>query len=298
MTESNPIRIARTRQELIDWRNDMAMAGKTVGLVPTMGALHDGHLSLIELALEHADVAAASIFVNPAQFAPNEDFESYPRAEDSDLQKLADAGCSLAYCPAPSEIYPPGDRTRVLVTEMSHVLEGAFRPHFFEGVATVVSRLFVHVRPDVSVFGEKDYQQLQILRRMTTDLGFATQIVGGPTIRETDGLAMSSRNAYLSEAERKQAASIYAALSAAKTAIEAGTPIEYALDKAHEALGAAGFRSIDYVSACDAHTLEPFEHGNAPPGRDGRLLLAAWMGTTRLIDNLAFRREASGADAG
>lgn len=282
--------IGRTRAELADWRERNRRDGKTVGFVPTMGALHDGHLSLIKLALEHADVAAASIFVNPAQFAPNEDFDTYPRAEDSDLEKLAQAGCSFAYCPAPSEIYPPGDRTRVLVTEMSHILEGAYRPHFFEGVATVVSRLFVHMRPDVAVFGEKDYQQLQILRRMTTDLGFDTKIIGAPTVREADGLAMSSRNAYLSTEERTQAAAIYKALQMAKTEIESGTPIGYALDQAHQTLNEAGFRSIDYISACDAQTLEPFEDEKAPRDRDGRLLLAAWMGTTRLIDNLAFKR--------
>lgn len=271
----------------------MTRAGKRVGFVPTMGALHDGHLSLIKLAQADADEVVASIFVNPAQFGPNEDFETYPRAEVSDLNKLAAAGCALAYCPAPTEIYPPGDRTRVLVTEMSHILEGAYRPHFFEGVATVVSRLFVHVRPDIAVFGEKDYQQLQILRRMTTDLGFATRVLGGPTVREADGLAMSSRNAYLSTDERRQAAAIFAALSAAKAAIEGGAPIEYSLDKAHEALSSAGFSSIDYISACDAHSLVPFDPGKAPIDREGRLLLAAWMGATRLIDNLAFRRIAA-----
>ena len=292
MSDSNLPRIARTRAEIAAWREEMSRAGKRVGFVPTMGALHDGHLSLVKLALQQADVVAASIFVNPAQFAPNEDFDTYPRAEDSDLQKLASAGCSLAYCPTPNEIYPPGDRTRVLVTEMSHILEGAFRPHFFEGVATVVSRLFVHVRPDIAVFGEKDYQQLQILRRMTKDLGFSTEVLGGQTVRESDGLAMSSRNAYLSAQEREQASAIYTALSAAKAAIEGGTPIKYALDKAHEALNAAGFRSIDYIAACDAFTLEAIEDEKAPLDRDGRLLLAAWMGSTRLIDNLAFRREA------
>lgn len=290
MTESNRPRIGRTRAEMSAWRDEMRRAGKTMGFVPTMGALHDGHLSLIRLALEHADVVAASIFVNPAQFAPNEDFSTYPRAEDSDLDKLASAGCMFAYCPDPNEIYPPGDRTRVLVTEMSHILEGAYRPHFFEGVATVVSRLFVHVLPDVAVFGEKDYQQLQVIRRMTTDLGFPTQIIGGVTVREDDGLAMSSRNAYLSQEERAQAAAIFKALSTAKTEIESGTPIKYALDKAHAALSEAGFRSIDYIAACDAHTLEPFDQEKAPEGRDGRLLLAAWMGTTRLIDNLPFHR--------
>lgn len=292
MNESNLPNIARTRSEVAAWRDEMARAGKRVGFVPTMGALHDGHLSLVRLALEHCDVVAASIFVNPAQFAPNEDFATYPRAEDSDLQKLASAGCTFAYCPTPNEIYPPGDRTRVLVTEMSHILEGAFRPHFFEGVATVVSRLFVHVRPDVAVFGEKDYQQLQILKRMTKDLGFLTEVIGGPTVREADGLAMSSRNAYLSPGERQQAAAIYKALDTAKTQIESGTPIAYALDKAHSALNEAGFRSIDYITACDASTLETFDEEKAPLDRDGRLLLAAWMGTTRLIDNLAFRRTA------
>lgn len=293
MTDHKRPQIARTRAELASWREEMARTGKTVGFVPTMGALHDGHLSLVKLALESSDVVAASIFVNPAQFAPNEDFATYPRAEDSDLEKLASAGCTLAYCPDPKEIYPPGDRTRVFVTEMSHTLEGAFRPHFFEGVTTVVSRLFVHVRPDIAVFGEKDYQQLQIIRRMTIDLGFGTKVVGGETIRETDGLAMSSRNEYLSPEERQQAAAIYKALSRAKQEIEQGTPIKFSLDRAHVALSEAGFRSIDYIAACDAHTLEEFNQEKAPEDRDGRLLLAAWMGTTRLIDNLAFRRNST-----
>src|SRR5262245_60438520 len=163
-----------------------------------MGALHAGHTSLIRIGLEKADVAASSIFVNPTQFAAHEDLATYPRSEESDLEKLAEAGCSFCYCPLASEIYPPGDTTRVIVRDLSHMLEGEVRPHFFEGVASVVSRLFLHVSPDVAVFGEKDYQQLLVIRRMTQDLGFPIEIIGGPTMREADGLAMSSRNAYLS----------------------------------------------------------------------------------------------------
>ncbi len=157
----------------------MRAAGKRVAFAPTMGALHDGHVSLIRLGLAHADVAASSIFVNPAQFSASEDFSTYPRAEQADLDALAEAGCSFCYCPSPTEMYPAGDSTRILVKDLSHILEGEVRPHFFEGVASVVARLFLHVGPDVGVFGEKDYQQLLVIRRMVQDLGFPIEILAG-----------------------------------------------------------------------------------------------------------------------
>ncbi len=255
-----------------------------------MGALHPGHVSLIKIGLEKADVAASSIFVNPTQFAAHEDLATYPRTEESDLQQLADAGCSFCYCPSPSEMYPPGDSTRVVVKDLSHILEGEVRPHFFEGVASVVSRLFLHVSPDVAVFGEKDYQQLLVIKRMTQDLGFGIEILGGPTVREGDGLAMSSRNAYLSADERAKAVAIYHAMTTAAARIEAGERISATAEDTQQALTSAGFTSVDYVAVRRADTLAPFGGDTAPAGVTGRLLIAARLGKTRLIDNVGFVR--------
>lgn len=255
-----------------------------------MGALHDGHVSLIKIGLEKADVAASSIFVNPTQFAAHEDLATYPRAEDSDLQKLEAAGCSFCYCPSPAEMYPAGDSTRVVVKDLSHILEGEVRPHFFEGVASVVSRLFLHVSPDVAVFGEKDYQQLLVIKRMTHDLGFGIEIIGGPTMREADGLAMSSRNSYLNAEQRGQAVAVSRVMFATAAKLEAGEPIRAATDAAKAELMAAGFASIDYVEARRADTLAPFGADTCPAGTSGRLLVAARLGKTRLIDNVGFVR--------
>lgn len=291
MPKRNGLVVARTRAEAKDWHRAMRAQGKRIAFAPTMGALHDGHLSLIRIGLEKADVAASSIFVNPTQFAAHEDLATYPRAEESDLQKLAAAGCSFCYCPSPSEMYPPGDSTRVSVKDLSHILEGEVRPHFFEGVASVVSRLFLHVAPDVAVFGEKDYQQLLVIKRMTQDLGFGIEICGGPTLREPDGLAMSSRNAYLSADERGRAAAVYQALTAAAARIEAGDRISAAAEEAQQTLISAGLTSVDYVAARRADTLAPFGGDTAPAGVTGRLLIAARMGKTRLIDNMAFARK-------
>lgn len=268
----------------------MRAAGKRIAFVPTMGALHEGHLSLIRIGLQKADVVASSIFVNPTQFAANEDLATYPRAEDSDLQKLDAAGCAFCYCPTPSEMYPAGDSTRVKVKDLSHFLEGEVRPHFFEGVASVVSRLFLHVAPDVAVFGEKDYQQLLVIRRMTLDLGFPIEIVGGPTLREEDGLAMSSRNAYLDAEQRTRAAQLSRVMRETAVRLEAGESIRGVTKDACDELLGAGFASVDYVEARRADTLAPFGSDTAPPGASGRLLIAARMGTTRLIDNMGFVR--------
>jgi pantoate--beta-alanine ligase len=283
--------IARTRKEARDWREAMRASGKRVAFAPTMGALHAGHVSLLKLGLERADVAASSIFVNPTQFAANEDFSTYPRNEQRDLDALADAGCSFVYCPGPTEMYPAGDSTRVLVKDLSHILEGEVRPHFFEGVASVVSRLFLHIAPDVGVFGEKDYQQLLVIKRMTQDLGFPIEIIGAPTIREADGLAMSSRNAYLSVEERLQAVEVSRVMNEAAGALEAGQPIRATTEAAKARLMAAGFASVDYVEARRADTLAPFGSDAAPAGCVGRLLVAARLGKTRLIDNMGFTRK-------
>jgi len=282
--------VARTRGEARDWYKSQRAAGKRIAFAPTMGALHDGHVSLIKIGLEKADVAASSIFVNPTQFAAHEDLATYPRAEDSDLQKLEAAGCSFCYCPSPAEIYPAGDSTRVVVKDLSHILEGEVRPHFFEGVASVVNRLFLHVSPDVAVFGEKDYQQLLVIKRMTHDLGFDIEIIGGPTRREADGLAMSSRNAYLNAEQRAQAVAVSRVMFAAAAKLEAGEPIRAATDAAKAELLASGFASIDYVEARRADTLAPFGAETCPAGTSGRLLVAARLGKTRLIDNVGFVR--------
>lgn len=247
-----------------------------------MGALHEGHLSLVKLAKKSCERVVVSIFVNPEQFAEGEDMETYPRDEKSDLGKLSDCDCDLVYTPQLEDMYPQGSVTNVRVEELSDRLEGLHRPHFFYGVTTVVARLFIHAQPDVAVFGEKDFQQLQIIRRMTIDLGFNTKIIGAPTIRSSNGLALSSRNAYLSDQERSKAIEMYNTLAAAKQGIEAGKPINEIVDEAVENLAAHGFGPIDYVEAIDSHTLLPLDKS----GQQGRLVTAAWLGKTRLIDNL------------
>ncbi len=282
--------VARTRAEARAWSADMRRRGLRTAYVPTMGALHDGHLSLVRMGLERADAVIASIFVNPTQFSANEDFSTYPRDEGRDLALLAGAGCTMCYCPSAPEIYPPGDTTRVLVRDLSHILEGEIRPHFFEGVATVVSRLFIHLTPDVAIFGEKDFQQLLVIKRMTQDFGLPVEVVGAPTARDADGLAMSSRNAYLSAEERGRADAVYAAMTACAERIEAGASLREATETARKDILAAGFSSIDYVEARRADTLAPFGSECAPAGVGGRLLVAARLGKTRLIDNMAFQR--------
>jgi pantoate--beta-alanine ligase len=285
-----PITIARTRAEAKDWYRSQRAAGKRIAFAPTMGALHDGHISLIRLGLEKADVACSSIFVNPTQFAAHEDLATYPRDEEGDLRKLAEAGCTLCYCPSASEMYPPGDSTRVVVKDLSHILEGDVRPHFFEGVASVVSRLFLHLCPDVAVFGEKDYQQLLVIRRMTQDMGFGIEILGGPTIREADGLAMSSRNTYLTPEERVKAVDVSRVMRETALRLEAGGSIRQAAEAAKAELMAAGYASVDYVEARRADTLAPFGMESAPEGISGRVLVATRLGKTRLIDNMGFVR--------
>lgn len=276
-----------------DLRRELAvhrLAGRTIGFVPTMGALHDGHISLVEKAREASDITVASIFVNPTQFAPGEDLDTYPRTEEADIGKLRSVGCDIVYLPTVEEMYPDGSLTNIRVEGMSDLLDGIFRPHFFYGVATVVARLFVHVQPNVAVFGQKDYQQLQIIRRMVRDLGFPIEVLGGETFRDRDGLAQSSRNTYLSRDERGKANVISASLHRAACRIEAGVSIADALDEARTRINQAGFKKLDYVSAVDPATLEDLSDDPVPSGFEGRILAAAWMGRTRLIDNLGFKR--------
>lgn len=284
-----PLRI-RTLSALRETLAAYRRAGRSIGFVPTMGALHDGHVSLVEQARTQTDITVVSIFVNPTQFAPGEDLETYPRTEEADIARLAAVGTDIVYLPSVEEMYPDGSVTNVRVEELSDLLDGQHRPHFFYGVATVVARLFVHVQPDLAVFGEKDYQQLQIIRRMVRDLGFPIDIIGGETVRDADGLAQSSRNAYLQPDERAKANVMSAALHRAGCRIAAGLSVADALDEARKRIMAAGFDQLDYVTAVDPMTLQDLPGSAIPEGYEGRILGAAWMGKTRLIDNMGFKR--------
>jgi len=256
--------------------------GKSLALVPTMGALHAGHLALVDEAKRHADNVAATIFVNPLQFGANEDFGRYPRQEEEDADMLERAGCDLLWLPQPDEIYPAGFSTTISVEGLSDRWEGEARPGHFGGVATVVAKLLCAIRPDIAVFGEKDFQQLAVIRRMTQDLQLGVEILGLPTIRDADGLALSSRNAYLSADERERAVELPRALKDAASQIRSGASVSEVLVGAIERLKAAGFAKIDYVALVNALTLEPLEKPEGPM----RLIAAATIGTTRLIDNL------------
>lgn len=255
-------------------------AGERVALVPTMGALHSGHMALVDAARRAADRVVVSIFVNPTQFGPNEDFARYPRKEAQDSRMLAGAGVDLLWMPPVEVMYPAGFATTVTVGGVSEVLDGISRPTHFAGVATVVLKLFNQVAPDVALFGEKDWQQLAVIRRLATDLNLAVEIQGVPTQREDDGLALSSRNAYLMPDERARAVALPRALGVAERTIARGGDADAALAQARDSLAAAGFE-VDYVALADAETL-----GAPEPGRPLRLLAAARMGTTRLIDNI------------
>ncbi len=255
--------------------------GHRLALVPTMGALHAGHMALVEEARRQADRVVATIFVNPLQFGAGEDLERYPRPEEEDVRALEEAGCDLLWMPTPEQMYPPGFATSVSVSALSSRWEGEARPGHFEGVATAVAKLLSVIRPEVAVFGDKDFQQLAVIRRMVLDLGLGASVVGVPIVRDDDGLALSSRNAYLTAGERRRAVTLPQALQRAVLAIESGIAVREALDQAEQALSAAGFSKVDYVALVDASTLEPLD---APAGRM-RLIAAATIGSTRLIDN-------------
>ncbi len=257
--------------------------GARIALVPTMGALHAGHIALIEAAKLVADTVVASIFVNPLQFAPGEDLARYPRRELQDARMLADAGCALLWMPGVDDMYPAGFATTISVGGVSEGLDGAARPGHFDGVATVVAKLFNQVAPNVALFGEKDFQQLAVIRRMVTDLNLPIEIVGVPTQREDDGLALSSRNIYLAPEDRARAIALPRALGVAARVISQGGDAAAALATARDALLAGGFDSVDYVELVDAETLAPLPD----PARPRRLLAAARIAGTRLIDNIA-----------
>ncbi|MDQ3245586.1 MAG: pantoate--beta-alanine ligase [Pseudomonadota bacterium] len=257
--------------------------GERLALVPTMGALHAGHLALISEARRHADRVVATIFVNPLQFGASEDLGRYPRQEAADAAMLDEAGCDLLWLPAVGDIYPDGFATSIRVAGVSERWDGEARPGHFDGVATVVAKLLVAVMPDAALFGEKDFQQLAVIRRLTIDLGLNVEILGVPTVRDEDGFALSSRNAYLSADERARALALPRSLEHARDAIAGGEPVARALDAARRALRDAGFSRIDYLALVDAGTLEPVDSA----GTDQRLIAAAVIGNTRLIDNMA-----------
>lgn len=269
--------VSALRAQVNAWR----AAGLKVALVPTMGALHEGHVSLMRAALERADRCVVSIFVNPRQFAPTEDLDKYPRQLALDLDKLDRAGVHLAFTPGVDEVYPEGFATTISVGGPSAGLETDFRPTHFDGVATVVAKLFIQAAPDLAVFGEKDYQQLCVVKKLCLDLNLPVEVVGSPTIRDAEGLAMSSRNAYLSPAELEIARKLNKALRKAAAALEDGADETATMATARQEILDAGFDVVDYVEAREGLTLAPWRRG-----AEGRVLVAARLGKTRLIDNV------------
>jgi pantoate--beta-alanine ligase len=269
--------VADLRAQIAQWRG----AAETIGLVPTMGALHEGHLTLVRHARAECGRAVATLFVNPTQFAPTEDFDAYPRDEARDSALLATAGCDLLFAPAVESVYPPGFSTVVEVKGLTRHLCGPFRPGHFAGVATVVTKLLLMAGPTRAYFGEKDFQQLQVIRRLACDLDIPSGIVGVPTVREADGLALSSRNRYLTPAERQTAASLPRLMKDLKAKIESGADVGTALDEARHAFMAGGFDRLDYLDLADEASLTPSLHPEGP----ARLFVAVWIGRTRLIDN-------------
>ncbi len=276
----NPVEVVRTVQELRRKVAGWHAAGERVALVPTMGALHEGHLQLVRVGHRQAKRCVVSIFVNPTQFAPHEDFSRYPRDEAGDLSKLALVGCDLVWAPDAKEMYPEGFATRVVPSAAAEGLETDFRPDFFGGVATVCTKLFQQVGADFAVFGEKDYQQLCVIRQTVRDLDLPLEIIPAPTVRESDGLAMSSRNRYLSAEERRVAPGVHRVIADVASAVGKGSAAA-AIAEGRQTLEAAGFRS-DYLEVRDAETLKVPQQG-----RPKRVLVAAWLGKTRLIDNVA-----------
>ncbi len=270
--------VSDLKRHLGPWRK----AGESIGLVPTMGALHEGHLSLVALAKNRADRVVASIFVNPIQFGPREDFSRYPRDEAGDLAKLGNAGADLVFAPDTAEMYPDGFSTKVYVGDLTEDLCGASRPNHFDGVATVVAKLLLQCAPDLAVFGEKDYQQLLVIKRLVSDLNIPVEIIGGPIVREEDGLALSSRNVYLSPEERKIAPLLHQTIYAVAADLSKGRGADDAAQAGRFKLEAAGFR-VDYVAVRDPETLKRL----SGPVKRARVLAAVYLGRTRLIDNVA-----------
>lgn len=275
--------VSALRARIRSWRDDRL----SVGFVPTMGALHAGHLALVRLAKAHCDRVVASVFVNPRQFAAGEDLDAYPRTVTEDAEKLTEARCDLIYLPGPEVMYPDGYATNISLEGPAEGLESGARPHFFDGVATVVTKLFNQVRPDIAVFGEKDYQQLMVIRQLVRDLDIPVDIVAGETVREPDGLALSSRNVYLAPDERQRAGRLNRILEDFAAALASGMPAGKAQADALAAARTA-FDAVDYIEARCAATLAPLDDGAID--RDARVLAAVRLGTTRLIDNRPAKR--------
>lgn len=276
------MKIVTTASEMqqisLDWRQQ----GLRLGFVPTMGSLHEGHLRLVDSAKQLADRVILSVFVNPTQFGPNEDFEKYPRDLKRDSEMALGRGVDVVFTPGVNDIYPTGDQTQVIVTEVTRGLDGAFRPGHFRGVTTVVAKLFLIVLPHYAVFGEKDFQQLTAVRRMVKDLHFPLEVVGEPTVREASGLAMSSRNAYLNAEEKVEAANIYQAMLGVQAALQAGQrKVEALLPVAQTILGRGGHMVLDYVEIVDVSSLQPLTTVDRP----ARILIAVHLNGKRLIDN-------------
>ncbi|WP_432449456.1 pantoate--beta-alanine ligase [Aliiroseovarius marinus] len=276
------MKIVRSKDDLRTLRRSWIFKGERVAVVPTMGALHAGHLSLVEEARAQADRVIVTIFVNPKQFNNPDDLDGYPRTEDEDAAKLAPYDVDALYVPTPDQIYPEGFATNVRVSGLTEDLEGAHRPGHFDGVATVVSKLFLQTRADVACFGEKDYQQMLLVRRLSQDLDIETEVVGCPTVREEDGLAMSSRNVRLTPEERAIAPALKAEMDRAATAIRRGAEPRVVLDSAKAQIERAGYREVEYLELRDAETLAPAQNLDQP----ARLLAAAVLGDVRLIDNI------------
>ncbi|WP_371168475.1 pantoate--beta-alanine ligase [Aliiroseovarius sp. 2305UL8-7] len=276
------MKIIRSKDELRTLRRSWIFKGERVAVVPTMGALHAGHLSLVEAAKTRADRVIVTIFVNPKQFNNPDDLDGYPRTEEDDAAKLAPYNIDALYAPTPDQIYPEGFATNVRVSGLTEDLEGAHRPGHFDGVATVVSKLFLQSRADVACFGEKDYQQMLLVRRLSTDLDIETEVIGCPTVREDDGLAMSSRNMRLSLEERAIAPVLKSEMDRAASAIRRGADIRVTLDSAKQQIKNAGFDAVEYLELRDAETLAPVTDRSRP----ARLLVAAMLGDVRLIDNI------------
>ncbi len=283
MTENNALKIIETVKDMQAFSNAMRMEGKTISFVPTMGALHEGHLSLMREGRKRGDVLIASVFVNPTQFGPSEDYKAYTRDTEGDMRKMKGAGVDVAFFPRLEEIYPPGFETYVEVTELQKPLCGRSRPGHFRGVATVVLKLFNIVKPHIAIFGQKDYQQLQIIRRMVRDLNLDTEVMGMPIVREKSGLAMSSRNAYLTDEEKKQAASLSRALMEIKKRFDGGERDRgHLIRSGHDVLDRAAVGQIDYLEIRDGETLK--EKNSVAPGDVAAL--AVRIGSARLIDNI------------
>lgn len=276
------MQIIHTKIELKNTISDLRKSGKTIGFVPTMGALHEGHLSLVEIAKTQADIVVVSIFVNPAQFAPHEDFDKYPRTEQSDLEKLELVSVDIVYLPSSIEMYAENASVGISIGAIGKELEGVARPHFFDGVVLVVTKLFMQVQPDIAVFGEKDYQQLMVIKKLVRELDIPVEIIGAPIMREEDGLAMSSRNIYLPPASRKIAANIYKTLCAVKEKLLAGAEQKEAISWGVREFIEMGFEQVDYLELRHSITLDILGKLQKP----ARLLVVARLSGVRLLDNI------------